>query len=150
MADVVPNAGGTRRCEGLHLQGCAVAGDGCGNHRTGRVIGLETQVHALVHLDAQGTQVDVVLEVLFADLLDVVGAVHAIVLDHFGGVLLLLQLLDLDAGLFDFLVDGLVDGGLLGLLGFLLLTKSEHGVPPFAAPRVRVVFPPPGESVRIR
>ena len=140
MTDVVPDAGGARCGECLHLQGCAVAGDGCGDDGTGCVVGFEAQVHAVEQLDAQRAQVDVVFEVFGGDFFNVVGAVDAVVLNDLGRVLLFLQLLNLDVGLFDLFGDSLVDGGLFSLLGALLLTKSEHGIPTFTARRVRGGF----------
>ena len=137
VTDVVPDAGGARCGECLHLQGCAVAGDGCGDDGTGCVVGFEAQVHAVEQLDAQRAQVDVVFEVFGGDFFNVVGAVDAVVLNDLGRVLLFLQLLNLDVGLFDLFGDSLVDGGLFSLLGALLLTKSEHGIPTFTARRVR-------------
>ena len=64
-------------------------------------------------------------------------AVDAVVLDDLGRVLLFLQLLNLDVGLLNLFGDSLVDGGLFSLLGVLLFTKSEHGIPTFTARRVR-------------
>ena len=137
MTDVVPDAGGARCGECLHLQGCAVTGDGCGDNRAGCVVSFEAQVHAVEQLDAQRTQVDVVFEVFGGDFFNVVRAVDAVVLDDLGRVLLFLQLLNLDVGLLNLFGDSLVDGGLFSLLGALLLTKSEHGIPTFTARRVR-------------
>ena len=138
MTDIVPDTGGARCGECLHLQGCAVAGDGCGDNRAGCVVGFEAQVHAIEQLDAQCPQVDVIFEVFGGDFFDVVRAVNAVVLDNLGCVSFgaLSRAVLSFSGFFGRL-DCLFGLCLFNLGGALLLTKSEHGIPTFTTHRVR-------------